>query len=94
MKTNHWRKESKEVLRPAVRFIDAGVPFPRIHVASLSPANKAFVKSVGMEFYSTAHFPRTVELENQRSEWVYIPAIRHSPCQNEDVPCGNAYAFG
>jgi len=31
-----------------------------------------------MEFYSTAHFPRTVELENQRSEWVYIPAIRHA----------------
>ena len=57
----------KYILRPAVRrFIDAKVPFPRIHVAPLSPTNKAYVKDLGSKFYDSVWghcFSADVELE-------------------------------
>ena len=57
----------KDILRPAARrFIDAELPLPRIHVASLSPTNKAYVENMGSHFYDRPYghcFSADIELE-------------------------------
>ena len=57
----------KDILRPAARrFMDAELPFPRIHVAPLSPTNKAFVEDLGPHFYDRVYghcFSADIELE-------------------------------
>jgi hypothetical protein len=82
VKRTSWR----DVIRPLpLRFIDAEVPYPRIRVAPLSPANKAFIESLDYDvghlksahcFSADAQLERGVArmgMQGHEAEMTFVP---------------------